>query len=417
MVEEGPHEKLMMAKGAYYKLVMKQVTKKDEDSDYDSLDPDNKLAEEMLENAAKADEENFDEVIDMKDEVDANKAEPEQASKFIRSFSLASDNIDDTIIDPDSKEKIKKISLLSIFRMNKPEWKIMLLGGFASAVMGATMPIYAWLFGEVLGILAEEPDIARAKSVDYAIAFLVVGVVAGIFMFLQALMFAISGEKLTTRIRKDTFSAMLSQEMAWFDEKANSTGALCARLSTDASKIQGATGSRVGTITQGIFTLGISLGISLYYSWKLGLVCSLFVPMLIIGMYFQMKIIMGHESVEKKAFESSAHLAIEAISNIRTVVGLQCETMFSERYEEELNGKSSLVEVVIANGFHSNNFAASTSKTSKQSHMRGFIFGFAQAIPQFAYGLTMWYGGYLVENDGLEFKDAFKYCHNLSVKC
>ena len=42
-------------------------------------------------------------------------------------------------------------------------------------------------------------------------------VVIGAFLvqFVQSLMFAISGENLTSRMRKDAFAAMLSQEMGW----------------------------------------------------------------------------------------------------------------------------------------------------------------------------------------------------------
>lgn len=32
---------------------------------------------------------------------------------------------------------------------------------------------------------------------------------------------------------------MLKQEIAWFDDKSNGTGTLCARLSTDAAAVQG----------------------------------------------------------------------------------------------------------------------------------------------------------------------------------
>jgi len=60
------------------------------------------------------------------------------------------------------------------------------------------------------------------------------------------------GENLTIRLRRQVFEAMLSQEMGWFDRKENSTGALCAKLSGDASKVQGATGARVGTVLQGV---------------------------------------------------------------------------------------------------------------------------------------------------------------------
>lgn len=52
-------------------------------------------------------------------------------------------------------------------------------------------------------------------------------------------MFAISGERLTLRMRVEAFRAMLKQEMAWFDHPSNSTGNLCARLAGDASILQG----------------------------------------------------------------------------------------------------------------------------------------------------------------------------------
>ena len=56
---------------------------------------------------------------------------------------------------------------------------------------------------------------------------------------LQAYMFALSGEILTSRLRKLTFAAMLRQEVGWFDEDKNSVGALCSRLSGDAASVQG----------------------------------------------------------------------------------------------------------------------------------------------------------------------------------
>lgn len=67
-----------------------------------------------------------------------------------------------------------------------------------------------------------------------------------------------------------------------------------------------ATGSRIGTVLQSIFTLIIALTIALVISWKMGLVTALFVPLLVLGIYLQTKIIMGHDSVEKTAFEKSA---------------------------------------------------------------------------------------------------------------
>ena len=52
------------------------------------------------------------------------------------------------------------------------------------------------------------------------------------------------------------FRAILRQEMGYFDDHLNSTGALTTRLATDASKVQGATGIRIGTVIQSVLALG-----------------------------------------------------------------------------------------------------------------------------------------------------------------
>ena len=48
-----------------------------------------------------------------------------------------------------------------------------------------------------------------------------------------------AGEKLTKRIRLQTFETMLRQEIGWFDQQQNSTGALAVRLAVDASEVKG----------------------------------------------------------------------------------------------------------------------------------------------------------------------------------
>ena len=56
---------------------------------------------------------------------------------------------------------------------------------------------------------------------------------------LQTVTLSIAGERLTVRLRINTFTAMLKQEIGWFDRRENSTGALTQRLATDASEVKG----------------------------------------------------------------------------------------------------------------------------------------------------------------------------------
>jgi len=62
--------------------------------------------------------------------------------------------------------------------------------------------------------------------------------------------------ELTVRLRKRAFSSILRQDIAYFDDHRNSTGALCTRLGSDASRVQGCTGVRLGTILKNFCSLG-----------------------------------------------------------------------------------------------------------------------------------------------------------------
>ena len=55
----------------------------------------------------------------------------------------------------------------------------------------------------------------------------------------QVFTLGVAGEKLTKRIRLKMFMSMLRQEIGWFDDHRNSTGALTTRLAVDASEVKG----------------------------------------------------------------------------------------------------------------------------------------------------------------------------------
>lgn len=73
----------------------------------------------------------------------------------------------------------------------------------------------------------------------------------------------------------------MRQEMGWFDEKKNSVGALSARLSGDAASVQGAIGFPFSRMIHCITIIILGAIIGVYYSWKLALVCSSSIPLII----------------------------------------------------------------------------------------------------------------------------------------
>ena len=54
---------------------------------------------------------------------------------------------------PQLEEDLPEVDAMRVIKMNLPEWPYILLGLLGSIVMGGAMPVYAILFGEVLGVL------------------------------------------------------------------------------------------------------------------------------------------------------------------------------------------------------------------------------------------------------------------------
>lgn len=201
-------------------------------------------------------------------------------------------------------------------------------------------------------------------------------------------MFGIAGEKLTMRLRSLCFEAMLKQEVGWFDDPKRGTGTLCAQLSSEASSVQGATGTRIGTILQAASTVILAVALALYYEWRIGLLAVAFAPFLIGATYLERSIMRKQNASNKNDIEKSAKLAVETVSNIRTVVSLGREKIFYEEYLSLL-----LPSFITA---------------KRNVHYRGFVFGLSRSITFFAYAACMLYGGHLIVTEDLDFQVVFQ---------
>ena len=51
------------------------------------------------------------------------------------------------------KEEKYKISFTQILRLNYPEWRYLIVGVIAAAILGASFPLWAILFGDFFGVI------------------------------------------------------------------------------------------------------------------------------------------------------------------------------------------------------------------------------------------------------------------------
>uniref|UniRef100_A0A3Q3VVZ1 Bile salt export pump n=1 Tax=Mola mola TaxID=94237 RepID=A0A3Q3VVZ1_MOLML len=289
----------------------------------------------------------------------------------------------------DDDEFVEPAPVARILKYNRPEWPYMLFGSFGAAINGGVNPVYSLLFSQILATFSITDPVVQRREIDgVCMFFVLVGVVSFFTQMLQGYAFSKSGELLTRRLRRLGFQAMLGQEIGWFDDHKNSPGALTTRLATDASQVQGATGSQIGMIVNSLTNIGVAVLMSFYFSWKLTLLILCFLPFLAMSGGFQAKMLTGFAKEDKQAMESAGRISGEALNNIRTIAGLGKEKRFVEMFEAQLDAP-----------YHA---------ALKKANVYGACYGFAQCVIFLTNSASYRFGGYLVQQEGLHFSLVFR---------
>ncbi|XP_012514854.1 PREDICTED: ATP-binding cassette sub-family B member 5 [Propithecus coquereli] len=309
VAEKGTHAELMAKQGLYYSLAMSQDIKK---------------ADEQMESTTRSTEGN----------TSSNPLCPRNSVKR----QTASDFTDESEESIHYKEaSLPEVSLLKIFKLNKSEWPLVVLGTLASILNGTVHPIFSIIFAKIVTMFENNDKTTLKHDAEiYSMIFVILGAICFVSYFMQGLFFGRAGEILTMRLRHLAFKAMLYQDIAWFDDKENSTGALTTILATDTAKIQGATGSRVGVLTQNATNMGLSVIISFIYGWEMTLLILSIAPVLALTGMIETSTMTGFANKNKQELKRAGKIATEAVENIRTIVSLTREKVFEQMYEETL---------------------------------------------------------------------------------
>jgi ATP-binding cassette, subfamily B (MDR/TAP), member 1 len=189
--------------------------------------------------------------------------------------------------------------------------------------------------------------------------------------------------------------AILRQEIAFFetnssddtkntdrseeDSNSSSSGALIGMLSTGATKIAGLSGATLGAILNLITTVISAFTLSVAIGWKLGLVCSSTIPILLVCGYLRVWLLVQFERKANKTFTRSAAYATEATYAIRTIASLNREQAVASHYRAML-----MVQV--------------KSRVREVVRFEAPLYALSQSAMFLASALGFWYGGTLISS-------------------
>ncbi|MCO5550954.1 hypothetical protein L7F22_004449 [Adiantum nelumboides] len=293
--------------------------------------------------------------------------------------------------DLETGERRKAAPEVSIFRLaslNKPEAPIFALGVSAAVANGCIFPVYGLLMSSIIKVFFEPRDQLTKDANFWALMFLVIACVAFIVLPVQMICFGIGGNRLIQRVRQLTFEKVLRQEISWFDESDNASGAISARLSGDAAQVRAIVGDTLSLAVQNFATIVAALAIAFSASWLLSLVVLAIVPLLGLQGLAHVKFMKGFSADAKVMYEDASQVASDAVGSIRTVASFCAEDKVMILYHDKCRSP--------------------LAKGVRQGFMSGSIFGFANFVMFAAYSLCFWFGAKLVKNGQTNFEDVFK---------
>ncbi|CAF4450391.1 unnamed protein product [Rotaria sp. Silwood2] len=304
VIEEGTHEILIAKEGGKYQTMIKSQKMERINDDQDDM-------------------------------MSIQKATDEEKKSILERSRLLSDSLTIDVNQQNSQPKRKRFVFFRLLSMNSPEWITILIGCIACLLFGGFQPVFAFVLAKIVNAFKYCSTSERRHQVLItSFLLLLLGVLLLIFRFFQYTAFAISGSKLTKRIRSKAFACLLRQEVAYFDRPENSSSAICVRLSSDASSVQEMTGTRLGAICEVVAMSIFGILFGCFLNWQLTLI--VFLPVVIICITSCGDVVLRIRTNQQfnRISKRASTLAVEVIYNIRTIKQLSIEKEMLRQYSE-----------------------------------------------------------------------------------
>ncbi|KAI8809191.1 P-loop containing nucleoside triphosphate hydrolase protein [Cladochytrium replicatum] len=256
------------------------------------------------------------------------------------------------------------------------DWCLIALATVMSVVAGLGVPLVTLFYGDLINAiifypLTKDKDKLETEVNKTALALFIIGLCVMIASYLHVCCWQLTSEAQIKRIRTAYASALLRQEMGWYD--GQESGDLTTRLTVDVGAMQEGMSNKIGIIMQSIVTFVASYIVALYRSWKLTLVSTAILPAFIGVAAVAISQMTASKATSSGAYGAAGAVAQQALRAIRTVTSFNGQEREAARYYDNL---------LIAR-------AAGV----KKGFISGVNIGLFNGLIYVLYAFIFWYGG------------------------
>ncbi|XP_010029395.2 ABC transporter B family member 27 [Eucalyptus grandis] len=271
------------------------------------------------------------------------------------------------------------VGFFRVYSLAKPEAGKLIIGTIALLIASTSSILIPRFGGTIIDIVSREikspeEQLEALNAVKNTILEIVLIVVIGaLCTALRSWLFASASERVVARLRKDLFSHLIHQEIAFYD--VTRTGELLSRLSEDTQVIKNAATNNLSEALRNLTTAAIGSTFMFTSSWKLALLALAVVPVISVcvrkfGRYLRE---LSHST--QAAAAVAASIAEESFGAIRTVRSFAQESYATSNYAEK-------VDETLKLGL-------------RQARVIGLFFGGLNAASTLSVVVVVVYGAYL----------------------
>lgn len=319
-------------------------------------------------------------------------SDPKNERSHSKTFSRSLSHFDETNIrdnDARDSQNFKPPSLWRLAQLSFPEWLYALLGSTGAAIFGSFNPLLAYILVQIADAYYGSPvEHIRHEVNKWCLVISCMGVVTVVANFLQHFYFGIMGEKMTERVRRMMFSAMLRNEVGWFDEEENSADALSMRLANDATFVRAAFSNRLSILIQDATAVIVALVIGMLLEWRLALVALGTLPLLTVSAIAQKMWLAGFSRGIQDMHKKASLVLEDAVRNIYTVVSFCAGDKVMELYKLQL-------KKILLHSF-------------LRGQLSGLAFGASQFLLFACNALLLWYAAIAIKRNYVTLPTALK---------